>query len=81
MRPAADETSLITTYKSLIAPIANKELGNITTTIAKYANDAGESPLGDLIADAQVNDPSVVTGGSKPVVAFMNRARTKIGAA
>src|SRR5665811_2641546 len=32
----------------------------------------GESTLGDLIADAQVNDPSVVTGGQVPVVAFMN---------
>ena len=69
---AADETSLINTYKTLIAPIANKELGNITATIAKYKNEAGESPLGDLIADAQVNDPSVVTGGQTPVVAFMN---------
>jgi 5'-nucleotidase len=33
---------------------------------------AGESPLGDLIADAQLADPSVVTGGQTPVVAFMN---------
>ncbi len=33
---------------------------------------AGESPLGDLIADAQLADPSVVTGGATPVVAFMN---------
>ena len=29
-------------------------------------------PLGDLIADAQLNDASVVTGGKTPVVAFMN---------
>jgi 5'-nucleotidase len=69
---AADETALITTYKTLIAPIANKELGRITETITKAQNTAGESPLGDLIADAQVNDPSVVTGGKVPVVAFMN---------
>src|SRR5665811_2553723 len=32
----------------------------------------GESTLGDLIADAQVNDPSVVTGVQTPVAAFMN---------
>jgi len=67
---AADETALITTYKTLIAPIANKELGMITADIKKTA--AGESALGDLIADAQVNDASVVTGGKTPVVAFMN---------
>ena len=69
---AADETSIITTYRDLIAPIANKELGKITANITKVQNAAGESPLGDLIADAQVSDPSVVSGGVKPVVAFMN---------
>ena len=69
---AADETALINTYKTLIAPIANKELGAITADITRTASPAGESALGDLIADAQVNDPSVVSGGVKPVVAFMN---------
>ena len=57
---------------ALIAPIANKELGNIPADINRAQSPAGESTLGDLIADAQVNDPSVVTGGQKPVVAFMN---------
>jgi 5'-nucleotidase len=69
---AADETSLIGTYKTLIAPIANKVLGTITTDITRKQSPAGESALGDLIADAQVNDPSVITGGKTPVVAFMN---------
>jgi 5'-nucleotidase len=69
---AADETSLINTYKTLIAPIANKVLGTITTDITRAQSSAGESALGDLIADAQVNDPSVITGGKTPVVAFMN---------
>jgi 5'-nucleotidase len=69
---AADETSLINTYKTLIAPIANKVLGTITTDITRAQSPAGESALGDLIADAQVNDPSVITGGKTPVVAFMN---------
>jgi len=69
---AADETKLINTYKTLIAPIANKVLGNITADLLAKQNAAGESPLGDLIADAQVNDPSVVTGAKTPVVAFMN---------
>jgi 5'-nucleotidase len=68
--PAADETAIIKTYKTLIAPIANKELGRISTTLTRDA--LGESTLGDLIADAQVNDPSVVTGAKTPVVAFMN---------
>ena len=69
---AADESSLISTYKTLIAPIANKELGTITADITRTQSPAGESALGNLIADAQVNDPSVITGANKPVVAFMN---------
>jgi len=67
---ADDETSIINTYSTLIAPIANKVLGNTTATLTKSAT--GESTLGDLIADAQVNDASVVTAGKTPVVAFMN---------
>jgi 5'-nucleotidase len=69
---AADQTSIIATYKTLIAPIANKVLGTITADLTRVANPAGETTLGDLIADAQVNDPSVITGGKTPVVAFMN---------
>jgi 5'-nucleotidase len=68
--PAADETAIINTYKTLIAPIANKVLGTISATLTR--NALGESTLGDLIADAQVNDASVVTAGRTPVVAFMN---------
>jgi len=68
---AADETKLVDTYKTLIAPIAGKVLGKITKDVTAAQNPAGESTLGDLIADAQVNDPSVISG-VKPVVAFMN---------
>ena len=69
---AADETSIIKTYNDLVAPIANKVLGAITADLTRTQSAAGESTLGDLIADAQVNDTSVVTGGKTPVVAFMN---------
>ena len=68
---AADETKLVETYNGFIAPIAGKVLGGITADVTKTQNSAGESALGDLMADAQVNDPSV-TGGGTPVVAFMN---------
>ncbi len=67
------QTALITTYKRLITPIASKVLGHITADVKQSTpTAAGETPLGDLIADAQVADPSVVTGGQAPVVAFMN---------
>ncbi|AKU15681.1 bifunctional metallophosphatase/5'-nucleotidase [Luteipulveratus mongoliensis] len=65
-------TSLIASSQEKVAPIANKVLGTITTDVTKTQNAAGESPLGDLIADAQLADPSTVTGGKTPQIAFMN---------
>ena len=66
------ETSLIDLYKKLVTPIASNVIGHVTSDVTAAQNAAGESALGDLIADAQLADPSVVTGGQKPVIAFMN---------
>ncbi len=69
------ETSIISTYKKAIAPIASKIIGHIATDVLNVppgVNPAGESQLGDLLTDAQLADPSVVTGGQTPVIAFTN---------
>ncbi|MCW2758954.1 MAG: 5-nucleotidase [Nocardioidaceae bacterium] len=66
------ETNLINTYKALVRPIASKVLGRITTDVTRTPNAAGETPLGDLIADAQLADPSTITNGQTPTIAFMN---------
>ncbi|HET8987006.1 MAG TPA: bifunctional metallophosphatase/5'-nucleotidase [Humibacillus sp.] len=70
----AGETALIAKYKTLVAAIANKVIGQVAgSTVSRAANDAGESPLGDLIADAQLADASTIPpGGVAPVVSFMN---------
>ena len=68
----AAQTALIGQYKTVIAPIASKVIGHINADVTRTGNAAGESALGDLIADAQLADPSTVTGGQPPVVAFMN---------
>ncbi len=68
---AAALTELVAKYKTISAPIANRVIGSITATITRTNNAAGESALGDVIADAQLdatNDPA--TG--QAVVAFMN---------
>jgi 5'-nucleotidase len=68
---ASDLTALVTKYKDISAPIANRVVGQITTDITRTNNSAGESALGDVIADAQLdatNDP----GFGDAVVAFMN---------
>lgn len=66
------ETALIAKYQALVAPIASEIVGQISTTVTRTQNVAGESPLGDLIADAQLADPSVVGPYSAPVIALMN---------
>jgi 5'-nucleotidase len=38
-------------YRTAVAPLANKVVGSITADISSTANAAGESPLGDVIAD------------------------------
>lgn len=64
-------TQLIDRYNAIAAPLANRIIGSITADITRTANAAGESALGDVIADAQLdatNDP----GFGDAVVAFMN---------
>ncbi len=64
-------TALINKYNAIAAPLANRVIGSITATITRTNNAIGESPLGDVIADAQLdatNDP----GFGDAVVAFMN---------
>jgi 5'-nucleotidase len=63
--------ALIAKYNAIAAPLANRVIGSITTDITRAANSAGESALGDVIADGQLdatNDP----GFGDAVVAFMN---------
>ncbi len=55
-------------YRAAVAPIANRVVGTITTDIRALANLAGESALGDVIADAQLR----YTAGAGGQIAFMN---------
>ena len=49
-----EETAIIEKYRTLAAPLANRVIGSITADITRTANSAGESALGDVIADAQL---------------------------
>lgn len=64
-------TALINKYNAIAAPLANRVIGSITANITRAANAAGESALGDVIADGQLAataDPAL----GEAVVAFMN---------
>ncbi len=68
---AADLTSLIDKYNAVAAPLANRIIGTITADILRAANPAGESALGDVIADAQLA-ATAPAGLGDAVIAFMN---------
>jgi 5'-nucleotidase len=69
--PDAIVTALIDKYDALSAPLANQVIGSTTTDILRAGNAAGESALGDVIADAQLAATAPV-GFGEAVVAFMN---------
>jgi len=52
--PDADVVKLIDEAKTKAAPIANKAVGTITADLVAKGAASGESPLGDVIADAQL---------------------------
>jgi len=60
--------ALVDEAKAKSAPIANQPVGTITADIVRAANPAGESPLGDVIADSQL----AATAGNAAQIAFMN---------
>jgi 5'-nucleotidase len=62
------QTALIARYREALGPIANEVVGNATAPIDRTADDTGENPLGNLIADAQLAD----TRDEGAVAAFMN---------
>ena len=77
VRPRKGILDLIDMYKTLVAPIANRVLGQIDpedtqNDVSRTQDSDGESPLGNLIADAQLADETVVTDGMVPTMAFMN---------
>ena len=53
MPKANDLVTLVAKYQTLSAPFANRIIGRITANITRTTNAAGESALGDVIADAQ----------------------------
>ena len=70
--PVPALTALIDRYDVLSAPRANAVVGTVTADITRQQNEAGESALGDVIADAHLAATSGIDDGGA-VVAFMNQ--------
>ncbi|GAA0500667.1 bifunctional metallophosphatase/5'-nucleotidase [Paractinoplanes deccanensis] len=63
-----DAKKIADKYRTAVAPIANRVVGSITADITRTATPAGESALGDVIADAQL----AYTQGAGAQIALMN---------
>ena len=68
---APDMTALIQKYDAIAAPLKNRVIGSTAAAITRVPNDAGESALGDVIADAQLEGTDDA-GTGNAVAAFMN---------
>src|SRR5207302_4697642 len=67
----AEQTALLESYDKVAAPIASRRAGSITEALSRVPNDAGESALGDIVADAQLAATRTDAKGAA-VVAFTN---------
>lgn len=68
VEPNAAIQTLVDEAKQAAAPLTERVVGSLTASISRSTNEAGESVLGDLIADAQLAAGS--QSGSQ--IAFMN---------
>jgi 5'-nucleotidase len=67
----AGQTALIDSYDRLAAPLGNRPAGSVTETLSRTPKNTGESPLGDIIADAQLAATSAAANGGA-AIAFTN---------
>lgn len=78
MRDAA-ETRLIDWYKPLAAKVGERQVGTVAASVTQAANEAGESAIGHLVADAMLEgsrDPA--NGGAQIALTNTGGLRAEI---
>jgi 5'-nucleotidase len=65
------QTALLESYDKVAAPLANRRAGSVTDTLSRAPNNAGESALGNIIADAQLAATRAAANGGA-VIAVTN---------
>jgi 5'-nucleotidase len=60
-------TALLDHYRPFLAELGRRTIGTISAPILEAPNDAGESALGDLIADAMLEQTAAATAGGAQV--------------
>ncbi len=69
--PAADISAYVSRLRIRTAPKTSRVIGKVTADIVKTNNPAGESALGNLLADSQLA-ATAGDGDGKAVIAMMN---------
>ncbi|HEY6135156.1 MAG TPA: bifunctional metallophosphatase/5'-nucleotidase [Rubrivivax sp.] len=67
----AAQTQLIAAYEQRSAPLAKRVVGRIAAPLPRDANPAGESPVGQVVADAQLAGTQAAADGGAQI-ALMN---------
>ena len=62
------QTALIAAYEKLAVPLAKRVVGRIGAALPRESNPAGENPIGQVIADAQL----AASSDAGAQIAFMN---------
>jgi 5'-nucleotidase len=62
------QTALIAAYEQLAGPLGRRVVGRLTAALPREENAAGESPLGQVVADAQL----AATAAAGAQIALMN---------
>jgi 5'-nucleotidase len=66
-----EQTALLEAYDKLAAPIANRPAGSVSEALSHAPDNAGESALGDIVADAQLAATEAAAKGGA-VIAMTN---------
>ena len=65
--PNAAIARIVDKYAELAAPIVNRVVGSVAGEITRTKSEAGETPMGDLIADAELEATSTPGSGGAQV--------------
>jgi 5'-nucleotidase len=75
---APEQTALIEAYDALVRPLAERPVGAITASLSRDPDQAGESVLGQVIADAQLAATRAQEHGGA-AIAFTNPGGIRAG--
>jgi 5'-nucleotidase len=77
IKPDATVQSIVARYNAFVAPIEDRVVGSTTTEVPKSSVPSGESPMGDLIADAELEATSAPSsGGAVAAIVNLDGVRT-----